>query len=60
MKRMQLLSDLGPIAQLRAGRLPRRLVQLYLGLVLYGASLALLVRAGLGAAPWDVDRKSVV
>ena len=51
---MQLLSDLGPIAQLRAGRLPRRLVQLYLGLVLYGASLALLVRAGLGAAPWDV------
>lgn len=51
---MQLLSDLGPIAQLRAGRLPRRLVQLYLGLLLYGASLALLVRAGLGAAPWDV------
>lgn len=54
MEPMQLLSDLGPIAQLRAGRLPRRLVQLYLGLVLYGASLALLVRAGLGAAPWDV------
>ncbi len=54
MERMQLLSDLGPIAQLRAGRLPRRLVQLYLGLVLYGASLALLVRASLGAAPWDV------
>lgn len=51
---MQLLSDLGPIAQLRAGRLPRRLVQLYLGLVLYGASLAMLVRASLGAAPWDV------
>ena len=51
---MQLLSDLGPIAQLRAGRLPRRLVQLYLGLVLYGASLAMIVRAGLGAAPWDV------
>lgn len=54
MEPMQLLSDLGPIAQLHAGRLPRRLVQLYLGLVLYGASLALLVRAGLGAAPWDV------
>lgn len=51
---MQLLSDLGPIAQLRAGSLPRRLVQLYLGLVLYGASLAMIVRAGLGAAPWDV------
>lgn len=51
---MQLLSDLGPIAQLRAGRLPRRLVQLYAGLLLYGASLAMIVRAGLGAAPWDV------
>lgn len=54
MGRMQLLSDLGPLAQLRAGRLPRRLVQLYAGLLLYGASLALLVRAGIGAAPWDV------
>jgi len=54
MASMQLLSDLGPIAQLRAGRLPRRLVQLYLGLALYGVSLAMIVRAGLGAAPWDV------
>lgn len=54
MEPMQLLSDLGPIAQLRAGRLPRRLVQLLLGLALYGVSLALIVRAGLGAAPWDV------
>lgn len=32
----------------------RRLVQLFAGLVLYGVSLALLVRAGLGLAPWDV------
>lgn len=32
----------------------RRLVQLFAGLFLYGASLALLVRAGLGLAPWDV------
>lgn len=49
-----LLTDLGPLAQLRAGRLGRRLLQLAAGLALYGASLALLVRAGLGAAPWDV------
>jgi uncharacterized membrane protein YczE len=35
-------------------RLSRRLAQLYIGLALYGASLALLVRAELGAAPWDV------
>ncbi|MDP9407146.1 MAG: hypothetical protein M3P95_04500 [Actinomycetota bacterium] len=35
-------------------RLGRRLVQLYAGLLLYGAALALLVRAELGLAPWDV------
>ncbi len=34
--------------------LPRRLVQLYVGLVLYGASSSLLVLAGLGLDPWDV------
>jgi uncharacterized membrane protein YczE len=48
------LTDLGPLAQLRAGRLGRRLPQLYLGLVLYGVSLAMMVRADLGLAPWDV------
>ena len=48
------LADLGPVAQLRAGRLGRRLPQLYVGLVLYGVSLAMMVRAGLGLAPWDV------
>ena len=34
--------------------LSRRLVQLYAGLVLYGLSMALLVRSGLGVMPWDV------
>jgi uncharacterized membrane protein YczE len=48
------LTDLGPIAQLRAGRLPRRLVQLYIGLALYGVSLAMMVRGDVGLAPWDV------
>ena len=48
------LSDLGPLAQLRAGRIGRRLVQLYAGLLLYGFSIALMVRAHLGLAPWDV------
>jgi uncharacterized membrane protein YczE len=48
------LTDLGPIAQLRAGRLGRRLLQLYVGLVLYGASLAMMIRGDLGLAPWDV------
>jgi uncharacterized membrane protein YczE len=32
----------------------RRLVQLLLGLALYGVSLAFVLRAGLGLAPWDV------
>jgi uncharacterized membrane protein YczE len=43
-----------PIAQLRSGRLPRRLVQLYLGLVLYGVSMALMIESRLGLDPWDV------
>ncbi|MGW9300799.1 hypothetical protein [Streptomyces cyaneofuscatus] len=34
--------------------LTRRLVQLYVGLTLYGASSALLVRAELGLEPWGV------
>ncbi|MER6716042.1 hypothetical protein ABZ322_21535 [Streptomyces sp. NPDC006129] len=36
------------------GRLARRLTQLYVGLALYGASSALLVRSGLGLEPWNV------
>jgi len=35
-------------------RLTRRLTHLYVGLALYGASSALLVRAGLGLEPWGV------
>ncbi|MFJ2833463.1 YitT family protein [Streptomyces sp. NPDC087263] len=35
-------------------RFPRRLVQLYVGLALYGASSALLVESGLGLEPWNV------
>ncbi len=35
-------------------RLARRLSQLFVGLALYGVSLALVLRAGLGLAPWDV------
>jgi uncharacterized membrane protein YczE len=38
----------------RGRRLPRRLTQLYLGLLLYGFSDGLLVRSELGLAPWDV------
>lgn len=55
-----LLADLGPVAQLRAGRLGRRLGQLLVGLVLYGVSLALMVRGTLGLAPWDVLHSGLV
>lgn len=54
------LVDLGPIAQLRAGRLGRRVPQLVFGLVLYGVSLALMVIAGLGLAPWDVFHSGLI
>ena len=37
----------------------RRTVQLLLGLVLYAASIALLVRSGLGNMPWDVLSQGV-
>ena len=56
----RVLADLGPIEQLRAGRLGRRLPQLFVGLVLYGVSLAMMVRGALGLAPWDVLHSGVI
>jgi len=40
-------------------RLVRRLAQLFVGLALYGVSLALVLRAGLGLAPWDVLHQGI-
>ncbi|NVJ08311.1 hypothetical protein HUW63_24115 [Myxococcus sp. AM001] len=37
----------------------RRLIQLFFGLVLYGLSIALIVRAELGLDPWDVLNQGV-
>lgn len=37
----------------------RRLAQLYVGLVLYGASMALMIRARLGLDPWDTFHQGV-
>lgn len=48
------LADIGPIAQLRAGRLTIRLPLLLAGLFLYGASMAMVIRGTLGQIPWDV------
>ncbi|HET9871497.1 MAG TPA: hypothetical protein VFP89_02725 [Propionibacteriaceae bacterium] len=48
------LAQVSPLEQARAGRLPVRLLQLFAGLTLYGWSMAMLIRAGLGLDPWDV------
>jgi len=53
-RRTRELARLGPVEQLRAGRLTRRLSQLVFGLVLYGLTIAMLIRSTLGNAPWDV------
>jgi uncharacterized membrane protein YczE len=49
-----------PLAALREGRVARRLVQLYLGLILFGASMALMIRSNLGLDPWDVFHQGLV
>lgn len=54
------LANLGPLAQLRAGRLPERLIRLLLGLWLYGLAIALMIQAAVGAAPWDVFHLGLV
>ena len=40
-------------------RLALRLAQLFAGLVVYGLTMALLVRSGLGLDPWDVFHEGV-
>jgi uncharacterized membrane protein YczE len=54
------LVDLGPVAQMRAGGLVRRVPQLAAGLGLYGVSLGLMVRGDLGLAPWDVLHSGLI
>lgn len=48
------LDNLSLRDQLGVDRLPRRLVQMMVGLTGFGLSLAMLLRSGLGGAPWDV------
>jgi uncharacterized membrane protein YczE len=54
------LAALNPIQQLKAGKLPRRLVQLYAGLALYGASMGLMIESNLGLDPWDVLHSGII
>jgi len=48
------LLNLTPWEQLRAGKLRRRLIQLFAGLTVFGVSIALMIRGQLGMPPWDV------
>lgn len=48
------LTPMTPIQQIRAGRLPHRFIQLFIGLWLYGTAMAMFVRSRLGLDPWDV------
>ncbi|GAA1684601.1 membrane protein [Kribbella yunnanensis] len=54
------LAALNPIQQLKAGHLPRRLVQLYVGLFLYGSSMGLMIQGSLGLDPWDVLHSGII
>ena len=38
----------------------RRIAQLLIGLFLYGIAIAMMVRAGIGVAPWDVLTQGIV
>lgn len=51
---MDVLANLTPWQQVRAPRMPRRLTQLFVGLMLYGVSMAMMVQSFLGLDPWDV------
>jgi uncharacterized membrane protein YczE len=50
------------VTELASSRLrwARRIVQLLLGLFLYGIAIALMVRAGIGVSPWDVLTQGLV
>ncbi len=49
------LFSAGPIVQLDVTMLlTRRIIQLLVGLVLYGFAISMMVRAAIGVSPWDV------
>ena len=53
------LAPMTPLEQVRAGRTGLRLTQLLVGLVLYGVSMAMLLRSTLGLDPWDVFHQGI-
>jgi len=53
------LANLGPLDQLRAGRLPERVLRLLVGLWIFGLANALMIEGAIGAAPWVVFHSGV-
>ena len=53
------LANLSPRDQLRAGQLPRRIPQLFLGLTFFGMAMGMFVQANVGLDPWDVFHQGV-
>ena len=53
------LLNLSPLEQLRAGRLPRRLAQLFAGLTLFGVAMGCNVQANVGLDPWSVFHQGI-
>lgn len=53
------MTPAGPLPTANA-RLPRRLIQLYAGLVTFAFGEALILQAGLGVIPWDVFQQGLV
>lgn len=51
---MQLRSLFLPLAAVGRRDLVERILQLIIGLFLYGVALGLMIRGGIGVAPWDV------
>lgn len=51
---LPVIPRMNAVAQVRAGQKARRIPQLVVGLVGYGAAVMMLVRSGLGAASWNV------
>ncbi len=48
------ITNFTPRQQLSSGRVPLRLLNLFIGLTLYALAMALIIRAQLGVDPWDV------
>jgi uncharacterized membrane protein YczE len=49
----------GHVIEENGAMMTRRLLQLFIGLAMYGLSIAMFIRAGLGLDPWDVFHQGI-